>query len=352
MVIARLGNRPDLDGVRAIAIVAVMGVHAVSRLVPGGLLGVDVFFVVSSFLISTLVLEELTEGDGRYRFREFYWRRAFRLAPALGLWLAVLAWPTALAVGQGDGIATWTAGSLLFVGDVFAAAGQPNGDAYSHVWSLAVEEQFYLVWPAVLVLVWRRWGQRRLGGWLRAAVLAGYLVRVVTAPLVPGNAFLPAGHLAPLAAGAAAAVLLRSPRHRALRGFQNHPAVAVAALVVLLAGFLGYRQLAPVGRPQLQLVVAVAAAVLVLHVCTAQQGLVVRALSWPAVVWVGKRSYGLYLYHRTLTILVPALLPSLTLRTAGPVVLLLALVLAAASYRWVERPTMAWGRQWRARVGG
>jgi peptidoglycan/LPS O-acetylase OafA/YrhL len=83
VAIRPLGNQPGLDGIRAIGIVAVMGLHAIDRLFPGGNLGVDVFFVLSAFLITSLILRELDENDGRFRFAAFYWRRAFRLARIL-----------------------------------------------------------------------------------------------------------------------------------------------------------------------------------------------------------------------------------------------------------------------------
>lgn len=114
----RLGTRPALDGVRATAIIAVMGLHADARIAPGGWLGVDLFFVLSAFLISSLIMNEVAmHPGGWFDFGGFYWRRFFRLAPALLLWLATLAPLTALATHEGSKIPASTILSLFYFGD-------------------------------------------------------------------------------------------------------------------------------------------------------------------------------------------------------------------------------------------
>ena len=211
MPIRPLGNQPGLDGIRALAIVSVMGLHAISRLFPGGYLGVDVFFVLSAFLITSLILDEVGEDGGRFQFRAFYWRRAFRLGPALLLWLLVLAWPTAVLIGQASGVPIWTLGSLLYVGDFLFAFGVPDGDAYLHVWSLAVEEQFYLLWPATLLLFIRRRPAGGLAGWLAGGWLGALALQPLAGAFLEGASYgLPPGHLVPLATGVVLAVVYRT----------------------------------------------------------------------------------------------------------------------------------------------
>src|SRR3954453_7018794 len=99
-----LGHVAALDGGRAIAIAAVIGLHAWDRVFPAGALGVDVFFVLSAFLISSLIIGEAGRQSGRFDFVQFYGRRAFRLLPALFVWLALVATPTAIAVHEQSSI--------------------------------------------------------------------------------------------------------------------------------------------------------------------------------------------------------------------------------------------------------
>src|SRR5262245_18180547 len=153
--------RADIDGLRAIAVLAVIGFHASPALIPGGFVGVDIFFVISGFLISSLILSGLK--DGSFSFIEFYGRRIRRLFPAL---IVVL-------------LATWSVGWFILPPSEYAALGRhtlagaafaANVLSYSevgyfdmpattkpllHLWSLGVEEQFYIVFPALLLLLWR-----------------------------------------------------------------------------------------------------------------------------------------------------------------------------------------------------
>lgn len=168
----RLGYRPELDGLRALAVTLVVLQHTGDFLVsddgpklsggplfPGGFLGVDLFFVLSGFLITTLLLEEHRDR-GRISFTTFYERRALRLLPALGV---LLAGTTIWVAVTADGLRAHLRGVLaavFYVWNLAVAAGVDVGDfGHGHLWSLAVEEQFYLVWPLLasgLVLVTAR----------------------------------------------------------------------------------------------------------------------------------------------------------------------------------------------------
>ena len=153
----RLGYRPQLDGVRALAVLAVVGFHASITGVQGGYLGVEPFFVLSGFLITTLLAQEWA-GTGTIRLSAFYARRALRLLPALAVFLAAallyaLLRPDAVEV-QGfyrDFFAT-----IAYVANwSMALQDQFETHLLSHTWTLAVEEQFYLLWPPLLVLLLR-----------------------------------------------------------------------------------------------------------------------------------------------------------------------------------------------------
>lgn len=346
--IHRLGHVRALDGIRAVAIISVMGLHAIDKLFPGGFLGVDVFFVLSAFLITSLVLRDLEAGHGTYPFREFYWRRAFRLGPALVLWLAVLAWPTQALSGSLSHVLEWTAGSVLYVGNFLVIFGTADGGAYTHVWSLAVEEQFYFIWPVILVLIVRSGRMRSSAAWLTGALVGSIAIQILASNEFATNYFLGTGHLVPLTAGAVAALAFAHAKGKRLQALLSPAWVGTLALVVLGCCVLFF----PPGRGLIVdqtffIMTGIATAALVLHACWRPASWISTLLAWQPLVWVGQRSYGLYLYHRTLTMLAPELAPGLTLRYLGPIVVGVALVLAEISFRFVERPVQTWGREWR-----
>ena len=153
--------RADIDGLRAIAVLAVIGFHARPGLIPGGFIGVDVFFVISGVLISSLILNGLNEGN--FSFLKFYGRRIRRLFPALSIVLLAtlsLGWfimfPTDFAA-----LGKQTVAAAAFAANIlnYAQAGYFDAPAIDkpllHIWSLGVEEQFYFVFPALLLLAWR-----------------------------------------------------------------------------------------------------------------------------------------------------------------------------------------------------
>jgi peptidoglycan/LPS O-acetylase OafA/YrhL len=337
----RLGRRPALDGVRAVAIAGVMGLHAISRVVPGGAFGVDVFFVLSAFLITTLIVEELDDHEGRFSYRDFYARRALRLGPALLVFLAVIAPVTAVAIHQGGSIASSTLFSLFYLGDFAAAFGWNLGSAYTHVWSLAIEEQFYIVWAPLLLVLYRRHARRSL---LVPALALVVAIELSTAHTIDQNYFLPTGHLVPIALGVATAAMFRHPVVR-LSKITRSSTTGIGALVLIAASFVLTKSPGVNEFFVVQVAVGACAMLLILHLCARSDTLTSRFLSWSPVMWVGQRSYGLYLYHRTLAILIPALIPGITLRYAGPLVIALSLVIAAVSFRFVERPISVAGRR-------
>jgi peptidoglycan/LPS O-acetylase OafA/YrhL len=158
----RAGYRADIDGLRALSITAVIGFHAFPNAIRGGFVGVDVFFVISGFLITSLIVEDLERE--RFSFARFYERRIRRIFPALLLVLIVtfpLAW-VILLPGEFQRLGKHVAGAAGFVSNflLWGEAGYFDQAAETkpllHLWSLAIEEQFYLVWPAVLWLAWRR----------------------------------------------------------------------------------------------------------------------------------------------------------------------------------------------------
>ncbi|WP_148287952.1 acyltransferase, partial [Rhodopseudomonas sp. B29] len=185
--------RRDIDGLRAVAVLLVVAFHAFPRALPGGFIGVDIFFVISGFLISAIILGGLRGGE--FSFRTFYARRINRIFPALMLVLAACAiggWVLLFPLDYRD------AGRAIAAGAAFVAnlallqdAGYFDSAAtlnpLLHLWSLGVEEQFYLVWPPLLVLAWRRPRGAMIAA--VAILLASFIANVLITPRAPLTAF-------------------------------------------------------------------------------------------------------------------------------------------------------------------
>jgi peptidoglycan/LPS O-acetylase OafA/YrhL len=338
----RLGRRPGLDGVRALAIAVVFLSH-VEWTMPGGFYGVDVFFVLSGFLITTILFGEFRRS-GRIDLRRFYVRRARRLVPALVCVLVLVAvlftalfegslWKSEIAVG-------------LYVGNWFQAfGGRLAGGMLVQTWSLGIEEQFYFLWPLVLILgLARRWSARSLLLIaLVPAVLSFTLRTLLWQPGGPGagaNAFpyfASVTRADSILLGCALAIAIADEGLRARLAFLTRPALAGLALaaIVVAAAFDGG------GQPVVWALVVVAAAVLVGHIALTDASAITRLLSTKPLVWLGARSYGVYLYHYPIIVAALAVFPSLD-TLPGPVRATLftaaTLLVAAASYRFVEMP--------------
>ena len=161
--LSRVPYLPGLDGMRAIAVVAVMLYHANHEWLGGGFLGVEVFFVISGYLITLLLIGE-HERSGHVDLKQFWIRRFRRLLPALALMLVLVAiylaafYPKARGRVRGDFISAGLYSSNWY--QIFVGQGYTANEAFvplRHLWSLAVEEQFYLLWPLVMVLILRRY---------------------------------------------------------------------------------------------------------------------------------------------------------------------------------------------------
>jgi peptidoglycan/LPS O-acetylase OafA/YrhL len=349
---ARLGSQPALDGVRALAFAAVFAMHAVSGRFPGGFLGVDIFFTLSAFLITTLVLDEAVARRGSYGFRAFYWRRAVRLGPALLVWLVLIAAPTSVLIGQSGHILTSSVLVLAYVSNLSFVVGHGIGglgNAYGHGWSLAVEEQFYLVWPMVLVLLVRRGTPRTrrriLVLALPVAVIAQVAMGAVLTPhpsyFLPVNYFLPTGHLLPLAAGCLAADCRRYGAPAWVDRLVRSAAAPILIGIALLASVVGFNVVGNAGLwVPVTTLTGLGTALVILHVCATSDSFASRLLSSRALRWVGQRSYAYYLYSLTLLAAVPAVFPGIELRVAVPLTFALSTVAVGASYRWVEKPAL------------
>lgn len=339
-----------LDGIRALAVATVVVFHLLPGVLVGGYLGVDIFFVVSGFLITTLLLRE-REATGRISLRAFWARRARRLLPALAALLLVCC-GAALLVG-GDvlvGLGAQVLGAVTFSSNwLFIAAGSSYFDEtvpelFRNLWSLAVEEQFYLVWPILLVVVLARlprWAKLLAIGAL--AIASAVWMGVVHSPVDPTRVYYGTDtHAFGLAIGAFLAVLALG------RGLAGRPtrwalgiagALAVAALVALSIVLAG--DLTATYRGGLALVAVLSAVAIAALLVPGSP--VARVLDLAPIRWVGARSYGIYLWHWPLFVLLGSALPTwpregLAAWGLGGIALVVTLLAAALSYRFVEQP--------------
>ena len=343
-----LTYRRDIDGLRAVAVLAVIGFHAFPSLVPGGFTGVDVFFVISGFLISHQLFAACDRGS--FSIRDFYIRRIRRIFPALILVLAATAafgW-IALTPTEFRSLQQHLAASAFFSNNFLLWYEAGYFDAPSkakpllHLWSLGVEEQFYIVWPWVIFWCWRR----RLN---RTAVigiitLLSFAVSLaMMSRFTPAAAFyMPHSRLWQLAAGAwLASLTLDGPDHvlrwTATGSIANAMATVGAGLV--LAGFMTLGAAAATYPGWSALVPTIGT---LLIIAAGSAWLNRKLLSASVAVFIGLVSYPLYLWHWPMLSFL-----SITEQGQAPRALILgalawSFVLATLSYLLVERPVRSW----------
>ncbi len=349
---SRFPYLPGIDALRALAVLAVFFYHADVSWMPGGFLGVDVFFVISGYLITSLLLREFRDQGG-VRLGRFWLRRAQRLLPAVGVLIAVtmiaaaILEPDRIDALRGDALASlfYFANWHFIFGDVSYFEQFQAPSLFTHLWSLSVEEQFYLFWPLAFAAGMKLFGRGRL----LLGVLAGALASVALAWILfdPGHDasrvyYGTDTHAVGLLLGVALALVwspieLRRRRTGPLVG-PLLDVVGVLALAYVVLSFLHVHDydlaLWHGGYLWLALVTALLVAVLV-HPATRLGSL----LGQPAVLWLGLRSYSFYLWHwPVLALTRPGVDVQLPRGILIPLQLLAVLVLADLSYRFVELP--------------
>jgi peptidoglycan/LPS O-acetylase OafA/YrhL len=363
-------RRPGLDGLRGLAVIAVIAFHEQLSAFPGGFLGVDVFFVLSGYLITDLLTAHWNQY-GRLDLRGFWARRARRLLPALAVLLVVVTAATAviepaqLAALRSALLAAVTYSSnwwqALVHQSYFARFGPPP--PLQHLWSLAIEEQFYLVWPLLLIGILKTCRSRHLRAglaWSGAALSALAMALVYVPGGDPSRVYYGTDtHASALFIGSALALTWPLRRLGPLGGLETPgsdrtriPDALGLAGIAVLAWAMGHfagtdRVLYPAGL----LVAALAAGGVVL--AAASPGLVSWALGRSALRWIGVRSYGIYLWHWPVIALATAAFPQQ--RPADWIWLPEAAIsvgLAAASWRWVEEPIIRNGFRTTVRARG
>jgi peptidoglycan/LPS O-acetylase OafA/YrhL len=330
--------RPDIEGLRGIAILLVLLFHAGLPWTPGGFVGVDVFFVISGFLITGKLWRE-SQQPGGLNITRFYAWRIRRLLPAALVAVAVIslvgllvAAPLDRSALAADGAASaLSIANMRFIGsvDYFAATSSPS--PFLHFWSLSVEEQFYLVWPALIVfLTWRGGSSRRLIAALLLGVVASLALSLWLTDASPSRAF----YLLPtrvwqLGVGGLLALIGVMGTSRRAGAFAWAGLAAVAVAGVALTSETPY--------PGLAALLPTAGAVALLYGGAAPSG-PVRLLTVAPLRFLGKISYSLYLWHWPLLVLPLTFLERALTGVEIVMVVTAAIGVSWLSWRFVEQP--------------
>ncbi len=353
-------KRADIQVLRGVAVLLVVLFHIRAPHMSGGFVGVDVFFVVSGFLVGGALASEAI-SSGRIDFAAFYARRARRILPAGMLTIGVVAIAVALTIsplrnllwgrpffeaslGKDALAATAYVPNLWFMREGNEYGATTSSSPYLHFWSLGVEEQFYIVAPFVIAILWFA-SRKRLAAFTITVSALGVLSVLYSLAVhaTDGNIgyFDPLGRAWELVAGVLAALVAtrlaarwttRAATIATVSGF-----VGVGLSALLIDGERGWPRWTAV------LVVAATALVLVAGSRSASFGVVARPLAW-----VGDRSYSWYLWHWPFLVIATAISDAPVRRLELGVVALVSLAVADQQYRWVERPAMRWPVRTRA----
>ncbi|MFA7945183.1 acyltransferase family protein [Pseudomonas brenneri] len=330
--------RPDIDGLRAVAVLSVVFFHAFPRWVPGGFIGVDIFFIISGFLISTIIYGSLERQA--FSFTEFYGRRIKRIFPALLLVLIAcyaFGWFTLFA-DEYKQLGKHLAGGAGFISNfvLWDEAGYFDTAAeikpLLHLWSLGIEEQFYIAWPLIM---WAAWKIRL--NMLAVTVMflvASFVLNMINIGFDPSATFyMPHTRAWELLSGSVLAYVVIHQSKQGARSFM--PNVQSLAGVALLS--LGFAFVTSAGFPGWQAIIPCAGAILIIS-AGPTAWINRNILGNKLLVWVGLISFPLYLWHwplLTFARIIEGDIPSRNIRIAAVVV---AVALAWATYYLVERP--------------
>lgn len=353
--------RPDIDGLRAIAVVAVILCHLNESWLPGGFLGVDMFFVISGFLIGGIIYRDANAGT--FSWKQFYLRRIRRILPAFFAVVicclivgAYIYAPDSPEWEKAKGTAIW---SLPFVDNIFLAvssfyfANSTQFNIFNHLWSLAVEEQFYFVYPIILIAlikftprflrIFHNKKEIGLCLLLVGAALLSFALAVISIPLIEDPYYMPHLRFGELIIGAILAILVEHPLNLSTKKVNANIIAGVSAVILLVClirgPFLNRLHWFP-GIASSIPCIATAGIIYAGFQCNA----VSRFLSLKPIVFIGRISYSLYLWHWPILAFARYLRINEPTNEVKLTVVILTVILSLLSYYFIEQPLRH--RQW------
>jgi peptidoglycan/LPS O-acetylase OafA/YrhL len=337
----RLGYRPSLDGIRALSILVVMVCHSGLTLIPGGVLGMSVFFVLSGFLITALLMQEWNR-TGSISLKQFYYRRALRLLPALFALLFVCCL-YGLIKSKDEAIAIYmsVAATLFYVTNWISAFSHADLGPLAHTWSLSVEEQFYMLFPLVLsVLLWLK---------LKRLWTVIFLLFVITASVVHTVMLWENGHsirrvyygfdarVDELLIGCLIGILASwNVLPKTDRAILISKIAAVVSVVSIIYLGLTIPEDHPFMNTGATTIVAMGLAVIIINLISTPVRVISDFLELQFLVWIGRISYGIYIWHYPIFRQIGAI----NLHPALTFVIQVGMTFAVASlsYYFIEQP--------------
>lgn len=329
--------RPEIDGLRALSVVAVLLFHANLGL-PGGYIGVDVFFVISGYLITRIILNDIDAGG--FSLAAFWERRIRRIFPALAVTVAgvllagyFLLLPSHLAnLGRSSVAQSLLLANIYFWRDTGYFTAPAEQKPLLHTWSLAVEEQFYIVLPLLLLGVGRM-AYRRLVPVLAGLLFISFVLGVYGAYRHPvASFFLLPSRAWEFLAGSLLVCVPESFRFRRA----VHEGVAALGIVAIIASAIWFTKTTPF--PGVAALLPVGGAAAFIFANAGQRTVAGRVFSLAPVVFIGRISYSLYLWHWPILVYLTSAFGKVNHQEVTMVALPLSFVVAALSWRWIEVP--------------
>lgn len=332
---------PGLDGLRGMAILLVMLFHTGFPFFRGGFIGVDIFFVLSGFLITSLLLSE-TSSTGKVNLRNFYIRRILRLGPALVLMLLIVSLTAHALDLKGPAGADILSSiiTLFYSANWVRAFNLHSMGLLSHTWSLSIEEQFYMLWPVMLIMLIKYLrSEKVIFNAVALLSISSWLLRVyMTYSGYPAERIFNGldTRADALLAGCSAALIRSAGIWNGRVSKIKSPAYAGFILPFTILFNISWRNHNTFSW--ISFLVEFLTAVLVLHIASDEKSLIKKFLTFKPLIWLGSISYGVYLWHDPVYEVMRSFgFSKLSILTAGSII---TLAIASLSYYIMERPLL------------